>query len=447
MIILPYNTDAPIYHWPFATVALIVVNTVLFFTIPSSWVMPASMSDEIIASTIYESSGEEPDVIKEAQYVLCLEYGAGIKPWQWLTSNFMHANFLHLLFNMVVLWAFGLVIEGKVGPLIFLAIYLGIGVSESAIEQIVMSLAVGEGSSLGASAAILGLLGIAIVWAPRNEFDMFVWCGRIFIFEMPILYFGFLEFATEIFNVVMSLFQATSAILHMMGFAIGLGFGFVWLLTGMVDCEGWDLITVLKGHEGRDFEKERLEKEAQELVDSTHRPSTEIAARITAPVAGIASTTEPKVNAFFAPPASPSPSADDFADLYSRPVAHSQTSPQIQLRQCIEAGESNKALQWLAKLRKDAVFELAQPLLAKLIRDLLAAQDYSNAIPLMAEHIRRFADNRLALQINLSRILIQKDKPQKALQVLKSIQTHNLDAKSEQTIQALIGHALHLIKP
>ena len=34
MIVIPTGTDAPIYHWPYATVALIVLNVGLFFAVP-----------------------------------------------------------------------------------------------------------------------------------------------------------------------------------------------------------------------------------------------------------------------------------------------------------------------------------------------------------------------------------------------------------------------------
>ena len=30
-MIIPYSTDAPLYHWPVMTVSLIVINTVVFF--------------------------------------------------------------------------------------------------------------------------------------------------------------------------------------------------------------------------------------------------------------------------------------------------------------------------------------------------------------------------------------------------------------------------------
>jgi hypothetical protein len=34
MIVIPTGADAPIYHWPYATVALIVLNVALLFAVP-----------------------------------------------------------------------------------------------------------------------------------------------------------------------------------------------------------------------------------------------------------------------------------------------------------------------------------------------------------------------------------------------------------------------------
>lgn len=438
---IPYNTDAPLYHWPIATVSLIVLNTLLWIATPINMVVPHLDSLHAMDASIYETDDETVELVAPP-VILSLEYD-GIKPWQWITSNFMHAGFMHLLLNMVSLWAFGLVVEGKVGHFVFLALYMGIGVLQSATEQIIMSLAIGEGFSLGASAAIFGLLGIAIVWAPQNEFDVLMTFGfRIFVFEMPIMYFGFVQFAVETISVVMQQFAASSAVLHLMGFALGIGLGFVWLLRGWVDCESWDIITVMKGHEGRDFERERLEKEAQDLVDSTHRPSTEVAARITKPAAMPAASSAATANALFAPPP---PSADDFTDLFARPNVK-PPSPKTRLFQMIEAGQHQAALQLIVKLRGDGAFELPQPQLAKLIRDLLAAQDYNNAVPLMAEHIRRFAENRQLLQVNLSKILLQKQRPQKALQVLRSVDKASCDEATYASVKSLAAHAQKLIE-
>lgn len=141
-MLIPYSTDAPVYHLPIATVGLIVVNTVLFFAalfggLPNLelWILP---------------------------------YGAGLTPAQWLTSMFMHDNLDHLLGNMLFLWLFGLVVEGKIGWHRFLACYLSIGIGQSMIEQTLQLALGGEGGSLGASSAIYGIMAMAAIWAPKK---------------------------------------------------------------------------------------------------------------------------------------------------------------------------------------------------------------------------------------------------------------------------------------
>ena len=98
---------------------------------------------------------------------LILQYGT-FKPWQWITSNFMHAGIMHLLGNMFCLWGFGLVVEGKIGWWRFLLVYLGIGITQCGLEQTLMLFA-DEGGSLGASAIIYGLMAMCMVWAPRMK--------------------------------------------------------------------------------------------------------------------------------------------------------------------------------------------------------------------------------------------------------------------------------------
>src|SRR3990172_3798648 len=89
----PINTDAPIYHWPRATVGLIAVNVAALVAIRSGVL------------------GDFDHVV--ARYGLV--HGSGLKPWQWVTSNFVHRDWLHLAGNMLFLWGLGLVVEGEGG--------------------------------------------------------------------------------------------------------------------------------------------------------------------------------------------------------------------------------------------------------------------------------------------------------------------------------------------
>jgi len=77
------------------------------------------------------------------------------QPWRMLTSAFMHASVLHLLFNMFSLFIFGPVIEHAVGRARFAALYLLAAFGGSLA---VLLLAPNQ-AVVGASGAIFGLLG------------------------------------------------------------------------------------------------------------------------------------------------------------------------------------------------------------------------------------------------------------------------------------------------
>ena len=106
-MIIPWGTDAPIYHRPIATIAIIVLNVL------SSLLFPAATHED---------------------WTLVL--GDGIHPLQWLTNIFMHLGFDHLVGNMLFLWAFGIIVEGKLGWRGFALVYLGLGIVESALMQL-----------------------------------------------------------------------------------------------------------------------------------------------------------------------------------------------------------------------------------------------------------------------------------------------------------------------
>ncbi len=53
MIVIPTGTDAPIYHWPYATVGLIALNVILAIAIPPVSSAPALDEDgEVVEEVI-----------------------------------------------------------------------------------------------------------------------------------------------------------------------------------------------------------------------------------------------------------------------------------------------------------------------------------------------------------------------------------------------------------
>ena len=77
-MLIPYGTDAPIYHLPFATVGMIVLNAGVSF---AAWA--ATGGGWYIAT---DELGQTVWIVDE----MILQYGHGLRPWQWITSNFLH---------------------------------------------------------------------------------------------------------------------------------------------------------------------------------------------------------------------------------------------------------------------------------------------------------------------------------------------------------------------
>jgi membrane associated rhomboid family serine protease len=92
-----------------------------------------------------------------------------------LTAMFMHAGWMHIIGNMVFLWAFGPEVEDAMGPLWYLPFYLLSGLAAS-LTQIALS----PGSTvpnLGASGAIAGVMGAFIVTYPRDQIRALLFLG------------------------------------------------------------------------------------------------------------------------------------------------------------------------------------------------------------------------------------------------------------------------------
>ena len=84
-----------------------------------------------------------------------------------LTGMFMHGGWLHIIGNMVYLWAFGPEIEDAMNPLRYLVFYL-LGGLAAMLAQVAASPA-STVPNLGASGAIAAVMGAFLVTYPRDE--------------------------------------------------------------------------------------------------------------------------------------------------------------------------------------------------------------------------------------------------------------------------------------
>lgn len=157
-----------------------------------------------------------PESIRENLFDgLSLSRGTALEAWRWLTSMFMHAGASHLFFNMLGLFFFGRILEREVGGRWFLSIYFVSGLVGS-LAFILTSAA----PAVGASGAIFGLIGAAMLLKPLEKVNFFV-------FPLPMALVAALFIITESFiSYYQPEFGNVAHIAHLGGLATGALFAF-----------------------------------------------------------------------------------------------------------------------------------------------------------------------------------------------------------------------------
>jgi len=110
-----------------------------------------------------------------------------------LSSGFLHADFGHLIFNMLTLWFFAPVVVGYLGNFTFVLIYFG-----SLIFGSLLTISFHKDDynyrAVGASGAVTGVLYSAILLQP----DMML--GIFFVIPIPAYLFGILYLLYSIYG-------------------------------------------------------------------------------------------------------------------------------------------------------------------------------------------------------------------------------------------------------
>jgi membrane associated rhomboid family serine protease len=397
-MIIPWGSDAPLYHRPIATIGLIVLSVASFLAFPAR-----------------DREG------------WALVLGAGVHPFQWLSNLFMHVGWGHLIGNMIFLWTFGIIVEGKLGWWAFTLVYLGLGVVESAGMQL---LARPEEPifMLGASGTIMGLLTMCLVWAPKNDVLCIGWFRFApTAFELSILWFVafyiILDFVTTCLKgIVMAnlLEHSRGALLalaldHSSGAVLGFVLAVILLKLGLVDCESWDLFAILEGRQGKSKQR------GKRVPPATHRVSVEF---------DRLSTPRKKRKARSQPPRVKSIEDPSAAALRT-------------MRFHLEQGETEAAV---------AVFKRTSTKITDwnpdesdwldLIQAILDQGAWGDAASLMLDYLKRSSRPSPRVRLKLAQVLLQKlARPLQALKILEQIPVGALPETLEVTRRRLVQQA------
>jgi membrane associated rhomboid family serine protease len=165
-------------RFPVVTTSIIIVNSVVF---------------------LLELMGGEPFVRQWA--LVPADIAAGHHLITIITAMFLHGGWMHIIGNMVFLWAFGPEVEDAMGPVRYPIFYLLSG-TVAFLAQVAAT-PHSTVPNLGASGAIAGVMGAFLVTYPTDQIRSVVFFGIFFrvTFIPAVLLIG-VWFIIQLFNQV-----------------------------------------------------------------------------------------------------------------------------------------------------------------------------------------------------------------------------------------------------
>lgn len=202
---IPVGDETPRDRTPYVNYLLIGLNVLFFFL----WCFPEPVLEQTVP--VHALWPKEVDWSS-------LEWWKDV-----FTSMFMHANFVHILGNMIFLWIFGDNVEDKLGHAVYAIFYLFSGVAAAALHVYTT----GDPSIpiLGASGAVSGALGAYVVFFPVHKVHMLVF--PFGVLKTPAFMWIGVWFIEQIAFARMNM-TGVAWYAHIGGFIAGVGWALPW---------------------------------------------------------------------------------------------------------------------------------------------------------------------------------------------------------------------------
>jgi len=149
----PIRDHNPSRQRPYVTIALIVINTVVFL---ATWPM---FTDQAMLAQFFRDWGMTPALVSQGSNQITL-----------LSSMFLHGGLMHLAGNMLFLWIFGDNLEEEMGHVGFTLFYLASGVAAALAQYATAPFS--QIPMVGASGAIAGVMGGYLLLFPKAKVDV-----------------------------------------------------------------------------------------------------------------------------------------------------------------------------------------------------------------------------------------------------------------------------------
>jgi len=218
---IPIRTDYRMRSRPYVNYALIAANALIFL---------AGFHGGNRAIDGWMLNAESPTVV------------------QFFSSVFLHADFMHIIGNMLFLWVFGGALNDKLGHAAYLAFYLAGGVLAS-MAFVAMG---NRGQLLGASGAISAVTGAYLVLLPQVRVTVLMVFYYITTFQMSSLYFVGFQVAYNVLLTAMRGGGNVAVEAHTGGYVFGILVAFMMLAVRLIRRDQVDLLSLIHHARRRD---------------------------------------------------------------------------------------------------------------------------------------------------------------------------------------------------
>jgi membrane associated rhomboid family serine protease len=240
-MLVPYHVDVPMERVPWANWGLMAFITLVSVSILHFGETSNGPDlDPLIERVRQARSSEETiEAVRRLREAAARDTGPGthvlaMQPehfrwWQLFTNQFVHGSYWHLFGNLLFLFVFGNAVNAKLGHLRYVVIYLLLDILPSLVL-----LATGDlRPSYGASAAIFGVVGLYLIFFPRNDALIFYWIFGVWIgiwrvsgYVIILLFVAF-----DLLALYLSGGLALGALAHVVGALEGITLG-IFLIKG-----------------------------------------------------------------------------------------------------------------------------------------------------------------------------------------------------------------------
>lgn len=212
MIFLPIRTDRRLERPPWVNYILIAANVAVFLLLHQRTQMQM-VQDYLLLPT-------------------------APRLHQFLSYQFLHEGWMHLLGNMLFLFLFGNSVEDRIGKVAYLAFYLAGGVVAGLGHALTSTAPV-----LGASGSVSAVAGAYLVLFPLSNVTVVYWFGLIGAFEVS-------SMVLIIFHICYDMLSALSGAgnvaysAHLAGYTFGIVVAMVLLYTRILPREPYDMLAL-----------------------------------------------------------------------------------------------------------------------------------------------------------------------------------------------------------